>query len=217
MSRRAAPPLELWGGVECSVVRIGDEYRNQVVDTGHCARFADLDAMAELGIKAVRYPILWETVAPETPTELDFSWHDERLERLRELGIKVIAGLVHHGSGPRYTNLLDPKFPDLLGGLCRPRSRGAIPWIDTWTPVNEPLTTARFSCLYGHWYPHLDRHRRDVPRARSTSAWRSSVAMRGDPGGRSQRRSCWPRKTSARPSRPIRLHIRRITRTSGAG
>ena len=23
-----------------------------------------------------------------------------------------------------------------------------------WTPVNEPLTTARFSALYGHWYPH---------------------------------------------------------------
>lgn len=23
------------------------------------------------------------------------------------------------------------------------------------TPVNEPGTTARFSCLYGHWYPHL--------------------------------------------------------------
>jgi dTDP-4-dehydrorhamnose reductase len=28
------------------------------------------------------------------------------------------------------------------------------PWIEAWTPVNEPLTTARFSCLYGHWYPH---------------------------------------------------------------
>ncbi|MDB5671454.1 MAG: family oxidoreductase, partial [Alphaproteobacteria bacterium] len=28
------------------------------------------------------------------------------------------------------------------------------PWIDMWTPVNEPLTTARFSALYGHWYPH---------------------------------------------------------------
>ena len=26
------------------------------------------------------------------------------------------------------------------------------------TPVNEPLTTARFSALYGHWYPH---HRDD--------------------------------------------------------
>ena len=28
------------------------------------------------------------------------------------------------------------------------------PWLDDWTPVNEPLTTARFSALYGHWYPH---------------------------------------------------------------
>jgi dTDP-4-dehydrorhamnose reductase len=23
-----------------------------------------------------------------------------------------------------------------------------------YTPVNEPLTTARFSALYGHWYSH---------------------------------------------------------------
>jgi dTDP-4-dehydrorhamnose reductase len=28
------------------------------------------------------------------------------------------------------------------------------PWVNDWTPVNEPLTTARFSALYGHWYPH---------------------------------------------------------------
>ena len=28
------------------------------------------------------------------------------------------------------------------------------PWIEAYTPVNEPLTTARFSGLYGHWYPH---------------------------------------------------------------
>jgi len=148
-----APPLELWGGVECSVVRIGDEYRNQLVDTGHSARFADLDAMIELGIKAVRYPILWETVAPQSPSELDFSWHDARLEHLHKRGIKVIAGLVHHGSGPRYTNLLDPKFPDLLAAFAAKVAR-RYPWIEFWNPVNEPMTTARFSCLYGHWYPH---------------------------------------------------------------
>ena len=64
----AAPLLELWGGVECSVVRIGDDYRNQLVDTGHSARFADLDAMAGLGIKAVRYPILAK--ATLVPTRL---------------------------------------------------------------------------------------------------------------------------------------------------
>ena len=28
------------------------------------------------------------------------------------------------------------------------------PWVRMWTPVNEPLTTARFSGLYGHWHPH---------------------------------------------------------------
>ncbi len=150
----SAPPLELWGGVECSIVRIGDEYRNQIVETGHSARFDDLDAMIGLGVKAVRYPILWETVAPETPTELDFSWHDRRLEHLRQRGIKVIAALVHHGSGPRYTSLLDPKFPGLLADYAVKVAR-RYPWIDYWNPVNEPMTTARFSCLYGHWHPHL--------------------------------------------------------------
>ena len=150
----ASPQLELWGGVECSVVRVGDSYRNQLVETGHSARFADLDAMVELGVKAVRYPILWETVAPESPGELDFSWYDARLEHLRERGIKVIAALVHHGSGPKYTNLLDPNFPDLLADYAAKVAR-RYPWIDYWNPVNEPMTTARFSCLYGHWYPHL--------------------------------------------------------------
>lgn len=149
----AAPLLELWGGVECTVVRIGDDYRNQLVDTGHSARIEDIDAMAELGIEAVRYPIVWETVAPQAPGELDFSWHDKRLERLRELGIRVIGGLVHHGSGPRYTSLLDPDFPRLLADYAG-RVANRYPWIHLWTPVNEPLTTARFSCLYGHWYPH---------------------------------------------------------------
>ncbi len=149
----AGAPLELWGGVECTVVQIGDQFRNQLVDTGHASRMSDLDAMAELGIKAVRYPILWETVAPEVPSEPDFSWHDARLNRLRELGIRVIGGLVHHGSGPRYTSLLDPKFPDQLADYAGRVAR-RYPWIEAWTPVNEPLTTARFSCLYGHWYPH---------------------------------------------------------------
>jgi dTDP-4-dehydrorhamnose reductase len=151
-SKRQAP-LELWGGVECTVVRIGDEFRNQVLETGHAARLSDLDAMAELGVKAVRYPIVWETVAPQTPTECDFSWHDRRLERLRELGIRVVGGLVHHGSGPRYTNLLDPDFAKKLADYAGRVAR-RYPWVETWTPVNEPLTTARFSCLYGHWYPH---------------------------------------------------------------
>ncbi|WP_240309583.1 MULTISPECIES: family 1 glycosylhydrolase [Sphingomonas] len=146
-------PLELWGGVECTVVRIGDEYRDQLVETGHAYRLADLDEIARLGIRTVRYPIVWERVVGDDPQALDFSWHDERLRRLRDLGITVIGGLVHHGSGPRFTNLLDPKFPQLLADYAA-KVAERYPWIDHWTPVNEPLTTARFAALYGHWYPH---------------------------------------------------------------
>ena len=148
-----AAPLELWGGVECSLVRVGDEFRNQVEETGHSARLSDIDAIAELGIKAVRYPILWETVAPESPNEPDFSWHDPRLRRLKDHGIRVVAGLLHHGSGPRYTDLLDPHFPTLFASYARSVAK-RYPWIDCWTPINEPLTTARMSFLYGTWFPH---------------------------------------------------------------
>ncbi|HZF95658.1 MAG TPA: family 1 glycosylhydrolase, partial [Allosphingosinicella sp.] len=101
----------------------------------------------------VRYPILWEAVAPEDPDTLDFTWQDERLEMLRERGIEVIGGLLHHGSGPRYTSLLDPDFPEKLADYAA-KVAARYPWIKLWTPVNEPLTTARFSALYGHWYPH---------------------------------------------------------------
>jgi dTDP-4-dehydrorhamnose reductase len=65
----------------------------------------------------------------------------------------VIAGLVHHGSGPRYTNLLDPSFPQMVA-VHAERVAQRYPWLEHFTPVNEPLTTSRFSCLYGCWYPH---------------------------------------------------------------
>ena len=58
-------------------------------------------------------------------------------------------------------------MPRFAAGLARVRSRVArrFPWIDAYTPVNEPLTTARFSALYGHWYPHGRDDRSFVARA----------------------------------------------------
>lgn len=145
--------LELWAGFECTINRVGDVFRNQFVDSGHDHRIADLNLLAELGVRTLRYPVAWETVSPQTPDQTEWRWCDGRLGRLRELGIRVIAGLVHHGSGPRYTNLL---ADDFATGLARHARRVAerYPQIGDWTPVNEPLTTARFSALYGHWYPH---------------------------------------------------------------
>ena len=150
---RDAGSPELWGGVECTIARHGDRYRDQVVETGHHGRIDDLDRIAELGIRTLRYPVLWETVSPDDPDRCDFTWHDARFARLQQLGITPIAGLIHHGSGPRYTDLLDPAFPRLLARHAA-RVAERYPWIALYTPVNEPLTTARFSCLYGHWFPH---------------------------------------------------------------
>ncbi|WP_294253897.1 family 1 glycosylhydrolase [uncultured Sphingomonas sp.] len=146
-------PLELWGGAECTVNRVGDRFRDQAIETGHHARLKDLDRIAALGVKALRFPVLWERVCPDDPAACDWTWSDSRLARLRDLGVRPIAGLVHHGSGPRRTHLLDPDFGRKLGDYAA-RVAERYPWIEDWTPVNEPLTTARFAAVYGHWYPH---------------------------------------------------------------
>lgn len=143
----------MWGGTECTVNRIGDAYSDQSERNGHARRLDDLDRFAELGLRTLRYPVIWERTAPEGLERADWSWPDERLARLRELSIRPIAGLVHHGSGPRDTSLLDPAFPEKLAVYARAVAE-RYPWLEDYTPVNEPLTTARFSALYGCWYPH---------------------------------------------------------------
>ncbi|MDX2088701.1 MAG: family 1 glycosylhydrolase [Kofleriaceae bacterium] len=143
----------MWAGVECTVNRIGDRYFDQLARTGHDVRVTDLDLIAGLGVRTVRYPVLWERTAPTTLGSADWSWPDVRLARLRDLGITPIVGLVHHGSGPVHTSVLDPQFPELLAEYAAAIA-ARYPWLSLFTPVNEPLTTARSACLYGHWYPH---------------------------------------------------------------
>lgn len=133
--------------------RVGESYVDQLELSGHAGRLADLDLLASLGVSAIRYPVLWERVAPDGLHSADWRWSDSRLARLRELGVTPIVGLVHHGSGPRDTSLLDPLFASKLAAYARAVAE-RYPWISMVTPVNEPLTTARFSGLYGHWYPH---------------------------------------------------------------
>ena len=143
----------MWAGVECTVNRVGDRYFDQMVRSGHDRRESDLDLVAALGVKALRYPVLWERTAPGDLADANWAWSDERLAKLRTLGIAPIIGLLHHGSGPAHTSLIDPAFPEKLAQYARAVAE-RYPWVRSWTPVNEPLTTARFSGLYGHWYPH---------------------------------------------------------------
>jgi len=147
-------PFEVWASPEPTVARIdATTSRDQLADTGHDLREADLDLLASLGVSATRYPVLWERVAPADPAELDLGWASRRLERLRALGVEPVVTLLHHGCGPRYTSLVDPAFPELVARYAGAVA-AAFPWIRRWTPINEPLTTARFSTLYGFWFPN---------------------------------------------------------------
>ncbi|HYQ18247.1 MAG TPA: family 1 glycosylhydrolase, partial [Polyangiaceae bacterium] len=132
--------------------------------------------IATLGVKALRCPVLWEHVAPFADRKAYFQRADRQLACLHRHGIEPIVGLLHHGSGPRHTNLLDREFPrkfaDYAGRVAR-----RYPWLRRFTPINEPLTTARFSALYGHWYPHANDDR-SFARAVVNQTLGTALAMR---------------------------------------
>ncbi len=145
--------FSLWGGLECSVTRNGDFFYDQIVASGHETRASDLDLISKLGLKVLRYPVLWERTVRYRERRYDWSWSDERLQMLASAGITPIAGLLHHGSGPAWTSLLDDDFPQHFADYAYQVAK-RYPELTYYTPINEPLTTARFSGLYGYWYPH---------------------------------------------------------------
>jgi len=72
-------PLEWWGGVEPTINRVGDRYFSQLARNGHRARLSDLDEFARLGLRRLRFPILWEELAPESLDEINWSAVDAQL------------------------------------------------------------------------------------------------------------------------------------------
>ena len=117
--------LQLWGGVECTVNRVGDRFFSQLERNGHCDRAEDLDRFASLGLRTLRFPVLWEMLAPHSLDEIDWSWPDERLERAAfsvsgRLQVSCIMGVA------RFTQIF-------LIHAFRKSSRG--------TPVRLPAAT----------------------------------------------------------------------------
>ena len=154
MNSQPTQNLEVWAGLECTVNRVRDRFSDQCAMNGHDERWQeDIAQFRSLGVKKIRYPVVWEKIAPASLDHFDWTQSDRALNEMRTQGLEPIVGLVHHGSGPLYTSLLDPEFPEKLATYARAVAT-RYPWVEDYTPVNEPLTTARFSCLYGHWYPH---------------------------------------------------------------
>ncbi|TYB71321.1 family 1 glycosylhydrolase [Nonomuraea sp. PA05] len=129
-----------------------DEYElTQHYDRWH----DDLALAAEAGATQIRWGVPWHRVQPE-PGRWDWSWLDRVVARFGELGLTPIVDLMHYGT-PLW---LDGQFaaPDYplrvaeYGAAVAERYRDRL---SIFTPMNEPLLTARFCGLSGYWPPYL--------------------------------------------------------------
>jgi dTDP-4-dehydrorhamnose reductase len=137
--------LRLWGALDCTVERVLDAYFSQMEGNGCGAgQRDDLERFAALGVRALRYPLPWERIAPRRLADADWSWPDRRLPALRRLGIMPIVGFVHNGALPRHVRLAGRDFGWQLAQYAGAVAR-RYPWIDHYTPVGTPQVTARFA------------------------------------------------------------------------
>jgi len=132
--------------------RVLDEY--ELID--HYRRWrTDLDLVASLGVRSMRYGIPWYRVNP-APGAWDWSWTDRVLEHLDRIGIAPIVDLVHYGT-PLWMerSFVSADYPRRVAeyaAAAAERYRGVA---GGWTPLNEPLVNAVFSGRRGSWPPHL--------------------------------------------------------------
>lgn len=145
--------LPLWGGLECTINRVNNTYYDQFKAAGHYDNAELIDTFKDLGLSAFRVPVLWERHEPIAGQKIDWTFTSNNLAGCIQHSINPILGLVHHGSGPDYASIETPDFAPRLAAYAS-RVVRQFPWVEMYTPVNEPLTTARFCGLYGHWYPH---------------------------------------------------------------
>jgi branched-chain amino acid transport system permease protein len=110
---------------------------------------------ANLGIKKIRIPCLWEMVAPIDLDRCNWDQIDEQLAQCKKFEVTPVVHFLHHGSGPTYTSLIDPDFPEKFATYARSFAK-RYPWIEDYSLINEIFLTARLSCLEEEWYPHLN-------------------------------------------------------------
>lgn len=138
-------------GIECSAPTIAGGYRqDELLKTGHWTRYAeDLALIAAFGIRSLRYGVPFHVVARD-PKRLDWTWTDGAFGALRDTGLEPIADLLHFGVPDDIRGIGDPAMParflEFAGAFAE-----RYPWVRRYTPVNEPLITARFSAQFGWW------------------------------------------------------------------
>jgi beta-glucosidase/6-phospho-beta-glucosidase/beta-galactosidase len=127
---------------------------DELEKTGHYDHFEqDLAMVAELGVTYVRYGIPYHRTNPG-PGVFDWAFADRALETCRMHGLVPIVDLLHFGVPDYIGNFQNTALPGLFRDYAA-RFAERYPWVRYYTPVNEPLITARFSALDGMWNERL--------------------------------------------------------------
>ena len=146
-------PLEFIGAFESTYMPAHDV---DVAETsGHVTRWReDLEALLELGITRVRYPVRWHRVEPQ-PGSLRWEHTDEVLTWMAERGMTPILDLVHHTSYPRWLRdgFGDPAFGPAYLRYCEAFAR-RYDWIEEYTLFNEPFATLFLAGHQAVWPPY---------------------------------------------------------------
>ena len=114
----------------------------------------DLDRIASLGVRYVRYGIPWYRVNPE-PDRFDWSWTDQVLRHLDDLHLVPIVDLMHYGC-PLWLKdaFLNPGYPERVAEYAAAFVERYGARARFYTPLNEPIVNAWFCGRAGSWPPY---------------------------------------------------------------
>ncbi|MBW3634852.1 MAG: family 1 glycosylhydrolase [Armatimonadetes bacterium] len=142
-------------GIENSYPTVqGGKRRDLAAETGHYKRWReDLQLCKEIGAHVVRYGPPYYIVHGG-PHSYDWSYVDDELAYIRELGLIPIVDLCHFGVPDWVGSFQNGDWPQLFADFADAFA-ARYPWVVYYTPVNEILVCARFSGKEGIWNEQL--------------------------------------------------------------
>jgi len=158
MLNRLAPGGIFATGIENADPWIDETRRNQLEEAFNFKENLEtrLGNIRRLGLTWLRFGVGY-SIAHRGPDEYDFELTDQVVACCQELGITLILDLLHfglpewlHADCPDTPFFQNESFPTYFAEYARAVAK-RYPQIRYYTPVNEPLVTARFSAKDGFW------------------------------------------------------------------